>query len=117
MDETGYDAATFERLEVGELGAKRRSLICPECHAPAYFRKSSRNGVGACFGANPHAPTCQLAGTGTTEHPGEKREIRGERFNPGDRIVLDDALAPGREDHAVPGAAPSTNVVLRQRRL
>ncbi|SDX98526.1 J domain-containing protein [Pseudomonas sp. NFACC08-1] len=71
LDDRVYDALDFSKLHPGELAIKRRHLICTECHATAFFRKASRNGQAACFGAFPHAEGCSLGLSDIRESPVE----------------------------------------------
>jgi hypothetical protein len=84
-----YLAVTFAALPPFDLERMRQQLSCPECRGPAFFRKASRSGRAACFGARPHRLGCSLA-TEDTE-----RVIEGESTdldvlnNPAERIVVD----------------------------
>lgn len=55
-----YNAVDFSQLPPVDLDRKRRLLQCPECGAPAFFRKASPIGRGACFGGRPHSAGCRL---------------------------------------------------------
>lgn len=46
-----YDIGSFESLPKTHLDRYRRSLVCNECKAKAYYRKKSKDGKPACFGA------------------------------------------------------------------
>lgn len=50
----------FEILPEEELIIKRRALLCPECRESAFFRKRTKTGGVACFGAK-HKKGCSLA--------------------------------------------------------
>lgn len=83
-----YNAYQFSQFDMGTISQLRRFLECPSCHAPAFFRKASRNGQAACFGARPHNSGCdEIAPT--------SRLINGENneedilYNDGQQIVLD----------------------------
>lgn len=84
-----YLAVTFAALPSLDLERMRQQLSCPECGGPAFFRKASRSGRAACFGARPHHPGCNLAAQDT------ERVIEGEGTdldvlnNPAERIVID----------------------------
>ena len=88
-DGHNYNAIEFSRFPPLELERKRRQLICTECRNPAFFRKESRDGRGACFGARPHGEGCSRAV--------EDRDIRlpgvgdgqEELINLNNRIVVD----------------------------
>jgi hypothetical protein len=84
-----YFATQFAQLDPAELERKRRQLICSECHNPAFFRKESRDGKGACFGARPHVDGCSLAVEDSgLPVPGFGDEQDG-LTNFGNRIVVD----------------------------
>lgn len=83
-----YSAHQFSRLDMATISHLRRFLQCPSCGAPAFFRKASRSGQAACFGARPHYDGC-------TEGAPLSSLIHGENcdenilHNDGQRIVLD----------------------------
>ncbi|MGF6150524.1 hypothetical protein [Pseudomonas fluorescens] len=74
LDNQKYTALEFSRLPPSELSTKRKHLICIECQAAAFFRKASRNGQAACFGAFPHFEGCSLSLSDT-------QNLRGENPN------------------------------------
>ena len=84
-----YTAASFAALSPSDLERMRQQLSCPECEGPAFFRKASRSGRAACFGARPHQNGCSLAALDS------EQVIEGEATNldalnnPGERIVVD----------------------------
>ncbi|MFW5450813.1 MAG: hypothetical protein ACKE9I_04360 [Methylophagaceae bacterium] len=84
-----YYIEGFAHLPSEELAQKRRFLQCAECGGPAYFRKASRSGQAACFGARPHKPGCSFA---TPEHSlsddGQGDE-QDRLINSGETIVID----------------------------
>lgn len=88
QDGVVYNAHPFSQLSSSELEGKRRLLVCAECNAQAFFRKESKHGRAACFGARPHNPNCTMAAA-----DGEPIEQGGagidELYNPGERIVVD----------------------------
>jgi hypothetical protein len=49
----------FKALPESEINRLRYSLLCPECHQVAYFRKASRDGKQACFGSRYHDKDCK----------------------------------------------------------
>lgn len=85
-----YYVIEFSHLPPDELLHKRQLLICPECGGPAYFRKASKSGQVACFGARPHAQGCILAASDhlqiINDGQGEDQEIFEES---GKTIVID----------------------------
>lgn len=98
-----YTAAAFAALHPSDLERMRQQLTCPECDGPAFFRKASRSGRAACFGARPHHDRCRLAAQDS------EQVIEGEGTNldvlnnPADRIVVDLAYgAQPREVHGDP---------------
>lgn len=102
-DDQIYTAAGFSNLPPGNLEWMRQQLICAECAGPAFFRKATRNGRAACFGARPHQDGCSLAAQDS------EQVIEGENTdldvlnNPAERIVVDLAFgAPPREVHSDP---------------
>lgn len=67
LDEKTYTALEFSKLPPGELSTKRKHLVCVECQATVFFRKASRKGQAACFGALPHFEGCSLSLSGTQD--------------------------------------------------
>jgi hypothetical protein len=51
LDKKSYDIASFSNLENNLLTKLRRALVCSECKGKGYYRKKSRDGKPACFGA------------------------------------------------------------------
>ncbi|MCL6305655.1 hypothetical protein M3R28_01895 [Pseudomonas syringae] len=103
-----YSAHQFEQLDERTLEHKRRLLVCPQCQAPAFFRKESRSGQAACFGARPHADNCVLAAIETT-YRGAPGDDQDERINTGERIEVDfgfgahEVIRPQLDEPAEPG--------------
>lgn len=83
-----YEAVQFSRLPPIELARKRRFLQCSGCNATAFFRKASRSGRAACFGARPHVEGCNLAAFDHEPIDGQGHD-EDELNNPGDRIAVD----------------------------
>lgn len=83
-----YIAVNFAELPASELSNKRKSLICTECNADAFFRKASSSGQAACFGARPHMENCSFASpeTQVSEAEGGDEDII---HNPGQIIEID----------------------------
>jgi hypothetical protein len=69
-DKKTYDIASFSQLSSHLLDSLRRTLFCKECNGKAYYRKKSRDGKPACFGAY-HEDECQY-----------KLETSSSRFDP-----------------------------------
>lgn len=88
LNEETYTAVSFSKLPPNELSNKRKKLVCTECQAEAFFRKSSRSGQSACFGARPHIEGCTFASpeTQTVEAEGGDEDIV---HNPGQIIEID----------------------------
>jgi hypothetical protein len=88
LDERTYTAVRFSELPPNELSDKRQNLVCTECQADAFFRKASRSGQAACFGARPHIESCSFASpeTQTVEAEGGDEDIV---HNPGQIIEID----------------------------
>lgn len=87
-DQTEYEASTFAAKDVGWIDENRPHLQCIVCASPAYFRKESKSGQAACFGARPHLDGCQLA---TESNEESERAAAIETFiktNPGKHFVL-----------------------------
>jgi hypothetical protein len=87
-DQTEYEASTFAAKAVGWIDENRLHLQCIVCESPAYFRKKSKSGQAACFGARPHLDGCQLA---TESNEESERAAAVETFiktNPGKHFVL-----------------------------
>lgn len=57
-DNQSYDISSFSKLEPKLLGKLRRSLLCKKCDGKGYYRKKSRDGKPACFGAY-HEDNCK----------------------------------------------------------
>lgn len=87
-DGVNYTAFDFSKLPVGDLERKRHFLICQGCGRSAFFRKKSRSGRAACFGAS-HDLQCEYASpeyNPGNDGPGEPQD---QLYNPGNRIVVD----------------------------
>lgn len=88
-DEHTYTAVEFAALASETLERRRRLLRCAECNGPAFFRKRSRSGRGACFGARPHVEGCNQATADNDLLIPGAGDDQDELYNPGDRIVID----------------------------
>lgn len=97
-DNYSYTAVEFSQLSARELERKRRLLVCDDCGFVAFFRKPSRSGQGACFGARPHREGCAAAAADTEIRLPGGGDDQDEVFNPGDRIVVELAFG-GQEQH------------------
>lgn len=87
QDGVTYEAADFSQTE--DFTTKRNYLVCPRCNGPAFYRRPTRNGREACFGARPHAEGCDLAAVEHDGTPIGQGEEEDEVFTTGQRIVLD----------------------------
>lgn len=99
IDGKTYLAVNFAKLPVDELTEKRRNLVCTSCGSDAYFRKESKSGQAACFGATPHNEGCELAAPDSTREEGDS-DIEDIQNNPGQVIEIDLNF----------GATPKTNI-------
>lgn len=107
LDDVIYQAVRFAALPPNELARKRRFLVCPECRGSAFFRKASRSGQAACFGARPHEEGCTLAASEYEQNdigPGDDQDILD---NPGQRIILDFNFGAPNDRHNDPDALPN----------
>jgi len=107
LDDMVYQAVRFAALPPNELARKRRFLVCPECRGPAFFRKASRSGQAACFGARPHEEGCELPAAEYEQNdigPGDDQDILE---NPGQRIILDFNFGAPIDRHNDPDALPN----------
>ena len=59
LDGIRYDITSFCLLGSEKLDRLRKGLICDKCSGKGYFRKKSRDGKPACFGAY-HLDGCDL---------------------------------------------------------
>lgn len=88
IDQEDYEAKFFDSQPASWIKEHRLALQCTNCQSPAYFRKRSVSGQGACFGASPHAEGCDLATKSNEE--GERAEAveKDIRENPGGHFDL-----------------------------
>lgn len=54
-----YSVFKFQKLSNADIERYRQSLICPQCHGKAYYRKASLDGKAACFGSRYHQANCK----------------------------------------------------------
>ncbi|MGH1432741.1 MAG: hypothetical protein ACRBB4_16715 [Neptuniibacter sp.] len=64
LDGKRYDVSSFSKLKPIQLDRLRRSLVCKECRGKGYYRKESRDGKPACFGAY-HKDNCRYKSQGS----------------------------------------------------
>lgn len=83
-----YQAIAFSQLGAVQIEQMRHDLTCPECNNAAFYRKATKHGHAACFGAR-HIDGCGMAtaprdriedGLGANEDALE---------NPGQHILVD----------------------------
>lgn len=84
-----YNAVQFAELAAHELAQKRRSLVCPACGRPAFFRRETQNDRNPCFGARPHADGCELSAAQAAARTRAQVDALADLLNPANRIVLD----------------------------
>lgn len=106
LDNHTYTSAQFSQLPFTDISEKRRSLVCPECGGPAFFRRQTRNGRAACFGARPHQPNCSLSVLDENRVIHGQGEIAEIIYNPGERIVVDLVFGAQQHVHAEPDFNP-----------
>ena len=99
LDGSTYNAVNFSLLASNEMSEKRQNLVCTECEKDAFFRKASRTGQAACFGARPHEADCSFASVETQRVENEGGD-EDRLINPGQNIIIDLNY----------GAAPRINV-------
>jgi hypothetical protein len=89
IDNKIYKAHEFEQFEASELAQKRRFLVCKECGGLGFFRKASKSGQAACFGARPHKDGCDLAAPENDLVDGLLTKEELAYLNSGNEIVVD----------------------------
>lgn len=100
-DGKNYSAKSFEDLGDHIISSYRRQLVCPECRGPAFYRKESKSGQAACFGARPHGKDCDLAAAEAKQGGGLGPD-KEERINYGERIEVDFNFGAHAVEHANP---------------
>lgn len=100
IDNKKYKVTDFAKLESSELAYKRRFLKC-KCGGPAFFRKASISGQGACFGARPHEKGCDLSSPENENSGGSLTTEEKEYINSGKEIVLDLKYGAVQNKHVV----------------
>lgn len=100
LDHVNYYANRFSELPPDEIEEKRYHLICPECQAPAFFRKASALGQAACFGARPHVPGCTMAAPVALRIEDGAGGFEDRIHNPGQRIIVDLAFGAAQPVNA-----------------
>ena len=87
LDNQVYNAVKFSALT--DLNFKRKHLVCNECGYPAYFKKASKSGQAACFGARPHKEGCSLISGDSDSVIGTLENDEKELINSGNEIKVD----------------------------
>lgn len=100
LDNIQYKVSDFEKLDAHELSKKRRFLVC-KCGGPAFFRKASKSGQGACFGARPHKDDCNLSSPENESVNGKLTPEEKEFINSGDEIKLDLQYGSSKAIHTI----------------
>lgn len=101
FNSTEYTGPEFAALSDMQRTQYRRHLVCVKCKTTAYFRKEAKSGQGPCFGARPHA-SCPLATPESVRGVGSGGE-QDILYNPGTRIVIDEAQGGGPIVNGEPG--------------
>jgi len=86
QDNVIYTVEDFHLVE--GFSTKRRFLLCTECRGDGFYRRPSRNGREACFGAW-HETGCTLAAVDRNGGQTGEGEIEDEILTIGQRIVVD----------------------------
>jgi hypothetical protein len=98
VNQKNYLAIRFAALDPIELRRKRYSLICPECHESAYYKKASRSGQAACFGAR-HGENCTLTASKYGQNIVGLGDDQDILENNGNRIILDFNFGTANNSH------------------
>ncbi|WP_323591746.1 hypothetical protein [Aliarcobacter butzleri] len=102
LDSQVYGAYKFSQLSNSDISQKRRHLVCNSCGAKAYFKKKSKSGQAACFGARPHYKECDLvteeSQTCTCTLENDEREL----INSGNFIDVDFDFITKATTHITP---------------
>ncbi len=88
LDNKIYKISEFKELSLSEIEQKRRFLQC-KCGGAGFFRKASKSGQGACFGARPHKDGCEFASPEYENVNGALSPEEKEFINSGEEIKLD----------------------------
>lgn len=96
------DAMWFSEQPIAQREVMRHELACPVCENSAFFRRASKNGHAACFGAR-HRDDCDMAAGAADRIVDGQGDDVDALFNPGQHIVIDfnfGAAAPVNGDAA-----------------
>lgn len=105
-DDTTYLAIRFAQLQPAEKEKKRYALVCKECRESAYFRKASRSGQAACFGAR-HSAICTLPAAEYEQNNIGLGDDQNILENPGHSIILDFNFGAADDKHNDQNAPPN----------
>jgi len=100
LDNKLYKINDFEKLELSEIAQKRRFLEC-KCGGPAFFRKASKSGQGACFGARPHKEGCDFSSPENENIGGTLTSEEKAFVNSGKEIILDLQYGAVKNKHVI----------------
>ncbi len=101
LDDKIYKVSDFEQLEESDLAKKRRFLECNKCGGMGFFRKASKSGQGACFGARPHLDNCDFSSHENDNINGDLTKEYKELINSDKEIVLDFEYGTVKNQHVV----------------
>lgn len=91
-----YRVNTFSSQSDEWINTHRYSLICSECGGRGYFRKKTKDGRAACFGAR-HDDNCDMGGHKVDQAEGHGVENVAQVVNQGQELDLRlDGPAPPR---------------------
>lgn len=102
LDKQVYNAWEFSKLS--DLNKKRKYLVCNECNNPAYFKKQSKSGQAACFGARPHKDNCSLISQDSDSSIGTLDNTEKKLVNSGEEIQIDFDFNIKTSKHIIEGA-------------
>lgn len=100
-----YTIQLFESRGESFISEFRRLLVCPECSGPAFYRRESTSGQGACFGARPHHLQCTL-GAAEAKRGGTIGPNEHEIIHQSEKIVVDFAFGAHEFVHPDPPVTP-----------
>lgn len=102
LDGTDYGAYKFSKLTDLDISKMRKHLICKECDAKAYFKKKSKSGQAACFGARPHNANCKLGTDESQTCTGTLLDDERELINEGNFINVNFDFSTNITTHITP---------------
>lgn len=110
-----YSIFEFKVLPESEIDKLRYSLLCPECHQQAYFRRASIDGRQACFGSRYHEPNC-------VEFNPSKRKVEEDKLVAEvdkivlseDSLIIDFSKPALTTEHTVPSKSNAKETVEKE---